>query len=521
MENSTHFSRSAPIFHGIPLPEEGWVVGYAAIIERLSLPVPMPTQKVMVSLQRRNYETEEWKVKPNSHLPDDHSGMSKWEALYKQLVFAWKYEGVHLLVYYFLVKRLRVEVLREIVSIEPTGQYSRRMWFLMEFMLGAPLPGKEDLAKKNYVPLLDSKEYFTIGGTNSSRHRVINNLLGNRAFCPMIRKTPKLVQYVQSAISEKAKNLISQVREDTVHRAAAFLLLKDSKASFSIEGESPKSRRAALWADALRQSGTRQLSKQELERLQKIVIENPRFIHMGFRQIGGFIGEHDRNTGTPIPEHISARWEDLDKLITGLLTVNKELLAQDVDAVLVATVTSFGFVFIHPFQDGNGRIHRYLIHHVLARKGYTPPGIIFPISAAILENILHYQQVLESFSRRILPFIDWEETADHNVRVLNDTSPYYQFIDLSQQALFLFKCVEDTVERIMPAEIDWLNRYQTFKQWIEERFDMPNRIISQLVRFLEQNDGTLSKRARGKEFSELTDEEVLDIENAFNEHMLP
>ena len=27
---------------------------------------------------------------------------------------------------------------------------------------------------------------------------------------------------------------------------------------------------------------------------------------------------------------------------------------------------------IHPFEDGNGRIHRYLMHHVLARKKYVP-----------------------------------------------------------------------------------------------------------------------------------------------------
>jgi hypothetical protein len=39
---------------------------------------------------------------------------------------------------------------------------------------------------------------------------------------------------------------------------------------------------------------------------------------------------------------------------------------QEVDPVVAAAILAFGFVYIHPFEDGNGRIHRYLIHHVLA-----------------------------------------------------------------------------------------------------------------------------------------------------------
>ena len=61
---------------------------------------------------------------------------------------------------------------------------------------------------------------------------------------------------------------------------------------------------------------------------------------------------------------------------------------------------AFGFVYIHPFEDGNGRIHRYLMHHVLARRGFNPSGVIFPVSAAILDKIDEYREVLESYSRQ-------------------------------------------------------------------------------------------------------------------------
>ena len=61
------------------------------------------------------------------------------------------------------------------------------------------------------------------------------------------------------------------------------------------------------------------MTKEELLRLQQIVIESKRFVKMGIRKEEGFIGEHDRNTGEPIPEHISARWQDLDMLLNGLI----------------------------------------------------------------------------------------------------------------------------------------------------------------------------------------------------------
>ena len=63
--------------------------------------------------------------------------------------------------------------------------------------------------------------------------------------------------------------------------------------------------------------------------------------------------------------------------------------------MIAAAILAFGFVYIHPFEDGNGRIHRYLIHHVLAARGFNPPGVVFPVSAAILEQIDDYRRVLE------------------------------------------------------------------------------------------------------------------------------
>jgi hypothetical protein len=48
---------------------------------------------------------------------------------------------------------------------------------------------------------------------------------------------------------------------------------------------------------------------------------------------------------------------------------------------------------------------------------------------------------------------------------------------------------------------------------IREMIEMPDRLAQNLILFIRQNDGTLSKRKREKEFSALTDEEVRDLES--------
>jgi Fic family protein len=118
------------------------------------------------------------------------------------------------------------------------------------------------------------------------------------------------------------------------------------------------------------------------------------------------VGEHNRQSHAPIPDHISARPEDLSSVIEGMIAFDHNA-AQHTDHVVAAAILAFGFVYVHPFEDGNGGIHRYLMHHVLAQRGYNPPGVHFPVSAAILARIDEYRTTLESYSRRLLPVIKW------------------------------------------------------------------------------------------------------------------
>jgi Fic family protein len=126
------------------------------------------------------------------------------------------------------------------------------------------------------------------------------------------------------------------------------------------------------------EAGSRKLSIAELERLQRIVIGDAQFVRLGLRGEDGFVGMHDRTNNEPIPDHISARPEGLKSLVEGMIAYALRAVDGAVDPVVVAAASAFGFVYVHPFSDGNGRLHRWLIHHVLAAAGYNPPGGGFP-----------------------------------------------------------------------------------------------------------------------------------------------
>jgi len=511
-ESSTEnnqFSQFITVFHGREASERALLVGYGAVIDKLDLKLPLPDKLSLIGTRYKQSSDANWTVFTASYAPTD--------TLYGHLVFALKYEGVNLLLFKKLFERIGRSEAEALVSIERTGQYSRRIWFLYEWLMEEPL-NIPDLKEGNYVPLLDEKLQFALEkSVNVPRQRIRNNLPGRRQFCPLIFKSEKLKTYIGESLEKHSYATLKSVHKDILARTSAFLLLKDSKASFSIEGENPSPTRAMLWGKAIGQAGKKPLTSEELLRLQQIVIGDSRRIELGFRTEGGFIGEHDRSSGFPMPDHVSARSEDLDKLISGLLEAAELMEKRGFHPVLIATAIAFGFVFIHPFVDGNGRLHRYIIHHLLAQTKFSPEQMIFPVSAAILEKIGDYRSVLEHYSHSILPFIEWEPTADHNVEVKNETADYYRYFDATRQAEFLFECVAHTIYRTIPDEIKYLERYDAFKGWLDDHIPMPDKMVSLIVVFLSQNQGRLSRRALDKEFADLEHDEVQLIERKYND----
>jgi len=497
-------------FHDRTLPEPATPAGYAWLIDRYGLRVPLPPRLAGIAMRHHRVESESWLLLTPRHAPGEN--------LADQLTFALKWEGVDLSVLAALAREVPGDEIAAIVRAAPAGQYARRLWFVWEWLTRTTLDVPDSDAKRSIVPVLDPEQQVGLtAGEVSGRHRVRNTLPGTPDFCPLVRRTQPIVRAQGLALDARARQVIARTHPDVLARAAAFLQLSDSRASFAIEQERPGRDRAQRWARAIARAGATPLTSDSVVELQRIVIGDDRFVAVGYRAEGGFVGTHDRITRDPLPEHISARAEDLPSLVRGVIGYDARVRAHGMDPVVAAAALSFGFVYIHPFTDGNGRLHRWLIHHTLATMGYTPPTVVFPVSATMLREIGRYRLVLESYSRPLLACIDWQPTPGQNIQVLNATADYYRYFDATAHAAFLYDCVEQAVTRDLPAEVAYLEAYDRFSERVQQIVDMPQDLIDLLHHFLRQNGGSLSQRARSTEFQRLTAEEVSRIEQLFDE----
>lgn len=498
-----HFNETTA-FQENTVPDNAKLAGWAALVRALAIAAPVRRPSCVSEKHIRGNRREEkpWTVFDKRYWPGDNFA--------DHLLFALRHEDIDLLILKRVFDAVPEAEMAALVRKAPTGVPTRRAWYLYELLTSRKL-AVDDAPNATAIDLLDPKLYFTGKPTLSRRHRLRDNLLGTGRWCPIIRRTGKLTRYLDSKLADKAKETVGKTGAHLIARAASFLLLADSQASFAIEGERPPCKRLERWARAVQQAGKHPLTLDEIVRLHSVLIEDTRFIHLGLRRNGVFLGERD-SQGDPLPEFIGARPQDLAELMTGLLAVNDRMRDNDLDPVLQAAATAFGFVYVHPLEDGNGRLHRCLIHHVLAERKFTPPGMVFPVSSVMLGRIDDYRTTLQSRSAPLMDFIEWRPMPDRNVEVLNDTADLYRYFDCTEEAEFLYACVERTVEHNLPHEIDYLCRHDEALHGIANTVEMPDRLAENLVMFIRRNKGTLPKKRRNDEFEKLTDKEVTSLE---------
>jgi Fic family protein len=485
-------------------------IGYSELIRRFNLDA-FPHWKVsyLSSKQvQKSYVEDGIFVEVYTPRYDPGTGLAG------QLTFALKHEGINLEVLGDLFRIVPPEEIASIVASQPTGKYARTIWFLYEWLTGHHLP-LDDLKQGNYFHLVDREEYYTLSDKSeqkSKRHRVINNLLGTPAYSPLVRKTESLKKSEKMKLDKKAQKIIAQYPEEILYRATQYLYTKETKSSFEIESEYPDKRRMARFVELLRKASTSDaFSREELVRLQKEIVDK-RFAMNDYRDFQNYVGQ-TISLSREMVHFVAPKPEDLPSMMEGWITCSKQMMQSEIDPVVTAAVVGFGFVFLHPFEDGNGRLHRYLIHHVLSAKNFTPPGFIFPVSATMLKQIPRYDETLEKFSSELMKRVEYDIDDEGKLTVKNETAKYYRYLDMTDQVERLYEFVRDTIDQELRAELEFLDIFERSRKKVREIVDLPDRKLDLFIRLCIEGKGGITERKR-KQFDYLSEEEVNEMEQA-------
>ncbi len=474
-----------------------------ALIEALDLHIPLPAVRSFVSTGARRTTVS------GGIISEYYPQRFGQDTIAGNLKFAMRYEPADMGVLHAAFNVLDHAVLEEWISGEMTGIFARRAWYIYELLTGKIL-NVPDVSSGGYVDLLNPELHLTGSSKKVSRQRINDNLPGGKEYCPLIRRTEKLNEWMAANLATEAKLIVENVDAATLARAVQYLYTKETKSSFEIEGESVESRRAERFVAALHEAASFDPTDREsFIRLQNSIVDS-RYAARNWRDNQNYVGQTMSDYREQV-HFVSPKPEDVMDMMKGWMQAVKRIEANAVDPVSIAALLSFGFVFIHPFEDGNGRIHRFLIHHILARSGFTPESLLFPVSAVMLRNLAGYDEVLRSYSSSILPFVDYSLDASGRMTVNNETAHLYRYWDATNFAEYLYGCVDETIRRDLKEELGFLQVFDEALRRTAEIVDMPNRRASLLVRMILQNKGTLSKAKRPK-FMELTDDELGAIE---------
>lgn len=486
--------------------------GYAFLIGRYELSVLPNWHTSSVSstgaLRSTMKDGQVKSIYPQSYWPGDRLG--------DHLEFALKYDGVNLGILAALFNQTPADEIAAWVSSKPTGKYARKVWFLYEFLTGRELP-LLDLDKGNYVELLETDRYYTTApGRRIQRQRIIDNLLGGRDFCPIVRRTETLAAMEGIELQQRCEEVATSYPPELLKRALSYLYSKETKSSFEIEQIKPSASRTARFIGLLEMAEYQDFcAKPSLIEVQNRIVD-PRFRDADYRINQNYIGQ-SISYQRQLVHYVCPKPNDLPELMEGLLTAHQMMKEGAVPALVHAATISYGFVFMHPFEDGNGRIHRFLIHNILFLRGAIPKGLMFPVSAAMLKNPVLYDNSLEAFSKPLMRLIEYDLDDLGQMAVPGETGGLYRYIDMTSQAEALYYFVRLTIEKELVEELDFLVNYDRTKQAIQEIVDMPDRFIDLFIQLCLQNNGRLSAKNRASHFEFLTNEELADMETAVRE----
>jgi Fic family protein len=492
------------------------LAGYTYLVQELDLSLPP------LGMELGQGEKSKDEIRPYGSVKIKILAKSKKTGsdIFENIETAINYQGVRLAYLVPIFEKIDSLGLTLFIKKRPKSVVRRCIWYLYEWLMSEKL--EVENSQSNYAMLLDDRYYFTASnGVKNSRTRIVNNLLGNKKFCPMVRKTKKILSIADKNIMDMAQTQLNRVHSsvspELLGRSIEYLYTKETKSSSEIENEQLPTNKMRRFYRILKTSGAINLSKHRLLDIQNEIVHSVKKDD-DYREEEIYVGETRLTWLKDWEENIhfiGPKYNQVPSMMEGLLEMHQSIMTEDLLPPLIhASIMSFGFVYIHPFSDGNGRIHRYLIHDILKSRISTEQDFIIPVSATILQRSSEYDEVLEKVSKPIMALIKYDiDEEDHSLTIKNDIHYMYRYLDLTAHVEFLFEMMETSILQDLIQEVLYIIKYDAVKKVIEERFDIPNKELNLFIQLSIQNNGKISNKKR-KRFENWIDRHQLEsLEN--------
>ncbi len=184
---------------------------------------------------------------------------------------------------------------------------------------------------------------------------------------------------------------------------AVELAVDDSERSYNQSEKDQLTRNLYVLAEHLRQPGSHIFPYS-----RELICRWHRALFNGVRAHAGRMRDGDFGTDVlRFGPHYSCRREQVTELIerhvTNVNVLNRQITSQTrpIELVRAALYLHAEFIFIHPFEDGNGRIGRLIANYWLRRWG-LPSLIIEASKVEYISRLNHYY-----VKNDLQPLLDW------------------------------------------------------------------------------------------------------------------
>jgi len=431
---------------------------------------------------------ESLRLYPRSSAPED--------TILGHLRFAVRYEAFDLGLLVGALKVIDPRMLEGWVRREPTGSHSRRLWFLYETFTGDRLDLANARAGK-YVPVVDPKKFVVGAERRSVRHRVADNLIGDATLCPIVRRTPRLIKLMAAVPEAALRRLRESVDAEIWDRCRAALSDLEARAILDMAAGSVNPARAKRLAGALGCIAEVDLEDMATLRLLQGDLVDPACAAVGWRSSGGAAPAPARSeavTPEPVPPCAA-----VPGLMEAWVALARRLFDGKLEAGVAAALSGLMLRLIHPFDHGNGPLHRVVILHALARRGMGGAGMILPVSAVMARDRDGEATALAAVAGQIGQTAGWAE--------------HHRYVDATAFAEYVYDRVLATMLEDVPEQLRLAALVGRIQAALNGTVALPDRRAARFVRHCLDNGGRFPAAER-RHFAELSDAEIAAMEAA-------